>query len=209
MPTTLKMFLFATLIMLPSLSSAAEPANTVLADPKPLASAPPAVTAPLAATTTPPMVASTRIGYVDLARIGSESDNGKTLKTLLTTKKEQLQKKVDAKKKQFEKLQKSIESQLHSLTPAQRETKAKEYQKKLEELQKFAQKSEEEFNSLQEKETGMLYEAIEKAAVTYGTTNGFALIVIKKELLYIGKGVDAVDVTDALIKALNTAELKK
>jgi len=125
------------------------------------------------------------------------------LKNLLNTRKEQLQTKVDAKKKQLEKQKSSIEAKIASMTPPQREAKAKEFQKKVEDFQKFGQKSEEELMALQEKETRALFEAIEQAASRYGTANGYAVIVIKKELLHIGKGVDAADVTDSLIKDLD------
>jgi outer membrane protein len=116
---------------------------------------------------------------------------------------------MDGKKKQLEKLKTSIEAKFASLSPAQREARSKEFQKKLEEFQKLAQESEKEFYTLQEKETGALYEAIERAAVAHGAAGGFAAIVIKKELLYVGGSVDAQDVTDALITALNLADLKK
>lgn len=148
---------------------------------------------------------SIKIGYVDITRIGSESDRGKALKALLIGRQEQLQKKIDGKKKQIEKFKTSIESKIASMAPAEREAKSREFQKKLDEFQKFARKSEEDLFSLQQKETKVLYDEIEKSAVAYGSANGFALIVVKKELLYVGNSVDAEDVTEALIKALNSA----
>jgi hypothetical protein len=45
--------------------------------------------------------------------------------------------------------------------------------------------------------------------VAHGKANGFAVIVVKKELLYIGSSADTSDVTDDLIKALNQAPQKK
>ena len=207
--TLFKNLLIALIVALPALSTAAD--STPADDPK--------AAAPVQATTsTPPVIAteskpaetiaarpSAKIGYVDIVRIGSDSDRGKGLKALLTTKKEQLQGKIDGKKKQIEKFKTSIESKLAAMTPQQREAKSKEFQKKLEEFQKFARSSEEELLSLQEKETRALYEGIERAAVAHGTANGFSAIVLKKELLYVGSAVDAQDVTEALIKVLNEA----
>lgn len=152
---------------------------------------------------------SIKIGYVDITSIGSESDRGKALKTLLIGRQEQLQKKIDGKKKQIEKFKTSIESKIASMAPAEREAKSREFQKKLDEFQKFARKSEEDLFTLQQKETKVLYDEIEKSAVAYGSANGFALIVVKKELLYVGNSVDAEDVTEALIKALNSAGQQK
>ena len=95
------------------------------------------------------------------------------------------------------------------MTPQQREAKSKEFQKKVEEFQKFARTSEEELLVLQDKETRMLYEAIEQSAVAHGKANGFDAIVVKKEMLYVGSLVNAQDVTDDLIKALNQTAQKK
>ena len=152
---------------------------------------------------------ATRIGYVDISRIAAESERGKTIRIVLISKKDKLQAKIEGKKKALDKLKTSIETKIEKMTPKQREAKSKEFQKKLEELQKLAQASEEEFLALQEKETKALYEAIELAAVAHGKANGFAAVVIKKELLYVGNTVDAQDVTDALIKAMDQVGEKK
>lgn len=207
MPTLYKSVLIACLIALPALGFAADTAP----EQKPVAP-PPAATAAPAVETAPKAAApvqSTRIGSVDISRIAAESERGKALKTLLTAKKEKLQGKIDGKKKQVDKLKASIEAKIASMTPQQREAKAKEFQKKVEDLQKFAQASEEELFTLQDKESKALYEAVEKAAVAHGKANGFAAIVIKKELLYVGSSVEAHDVTDALITALNQENQKK
>ncbi len=206
MPANFKRVLIACFFALPSLAFAADTAVEV----KPPVPPQTAVSAPAEAALKPAAATqAARIGYVDIARIGAESERGKALKTLLSTRKDTLQVKVDGKKKQVEKLKASIEAKIATMTPKQREAKSKEFQKKLGEFQKFAQASEDELMALQEKESRMLFEAIEQSAVTYGKENGFAAIVIKRELLYVGGSVDAQDVTDALIKALNQADQKK
>lgn len=211
--TFIRKLLFAVIIALPTLSAAADGAPA--AESKGGAPARLSVGAPQLITTESKPSATTsalpaaKIGYVDVTRIGVESDRGKALKALLTTRKDQLQGKVDGRKKQIEKFKASVESKIQSMTPQQREAKAREFQKKLEEFQKFAQNSEEELFKLQDRETKELYEDIEKSAVAHGKANGFAAIVVKKELLYVGSSVDAQDVTDALIKALNEAGPKK
>lgn len=208
MPTMFKRALIACFFAFPTLVFAADKP----ADAKPATPPQTTVAAPAESGLKPVPVAAlqpARIGYVDMARIGTESERGKALKSLLTEKKDKLQKKVDGKKKVIEKLKTSIEAKIATMTPQQREAKSKEFQKKVEEFQKFARASEEELGALQEKETKAFYEAIEQAAMAHGKTNGFAVIVIKKELLYVGSSVDAQDVTDALIKALDQADRKK
>jgi len=206
----LKRILIACVVAFPSLVFAVDMPSEV----KPLSAPQPKESAPSGLTTVsesgPATAARTaRIGYVDFARIGTESERGKAFKTQFTARKDMLQGKIDGKKKQIEKLKSSIEVKIASMTPQQREAKSKEFQKKVEEFQKLAQASEEELAALQDKEIRTLYEAIEQAAVAYGKANGFAAIVVKKELLYIGSAVDAQDVTDALIKELNQSDGKK
>lgn len=201
-----KRFLLACLCALPSVLFAAENAP----EPQP-------VTPALTATAAPPEPAqqpakniqAPRIGYVDFIRIANESERGKALKILLTAKKDKLQVKIDGKTKQIEKLKASIEAKIATMTPAQREAKSKEFQKKMEEFQKLAQTSEEELRTLQDKESRALYEAVEQAATAHGAANGFAAIVVKKELLYLGTPVDVQDVTGTLIAALNQTAQKK
>ncbi|MFZ2949477.1 MAG: OmpH family outer membrane protein [Desulfuromonadaceae bacterium] len=206
MPANFKRVLIACFFALPSLAFAADTAVEVKTPAPPQT----AVSAPAeAALKTAAATQAARIGYVDIARIGTESERGKAFRALLTSKKDSLQGKIEGKKKALDKLKASIEGKIATMTPKQREAKSKEFQKKLEDLQKLAQASEEEFLALQEKETGALYRAIEQTAVEHGKANGYAAIVVKKELLYTGSSVDAQDVTDALIKALDQTGQKK
>lgn len=206
MPNHFKTTLIACLIALPSFVFAAENATEA----KPAAPAQTAVSTPAAAAPKPVTAAqSTRIGYVDIARIGTESERGKALRIRLLSSKDKLQSKIEVKKKALDKQKSSIEAKIATMTPKQREAKSREFQKKVEEFQKLVQTSEQEFIALQEKETRTLYEEIERASVEHGKANGYAAIVVKKELLYTGSSVDAKDVTDDLIKILNQTDQKK
>lgn len=206
MPIISKRFLLACLCALPSILFAAENAP----QPQPITPAlttPAAPSEPAQKTATP--APAPRIGYVDFVRIANESERGKALKSLLTARKDKLQVKIDGKTKQIEKLKASIEAKIATMSPAQREAKSKEFQKKLEEFQKLAQASEEELRTLQDTESRALYEAVEQAATAHGAANGFAAIIVKKEVLYLGTPVDVQDVTGALITALDQTAQKK
>ncbi len=205
MTTITKTILIACVCTLPTLAFAIDkPAEVTVAAPQQTAVAP-----PIEALLKPAAVPSARIGFVDIVRIGTESERGKALRTMLSAKKDKLQSTFESKKKQLDKLKASIEATIAKLTPQQREAKSKEFQKKLEDLQKLAQTSEGDFIALQEKETTSLFEAIEQSAVAHGKANAFSAIIIKKDLLYASTAVDAQDVTDALIKALNQSDQKK
>lgn len=146
---------------------------------------------------------STHLGHVDIMRIGSESETGKAGQAELVEMEKRLRAKIEAKEKQLEKLKASIEAKLKTLTPAQREAKAKEFQKKVEEFQKFGMNAKKEFQAKQDEFSDKLFKAVEQASAEVGKAKGLALVVIKRELLYLANGVDAQDVTDDVIKKID------
>ena len=151
---------------------------------------------------------STRLGHVDLARIAAESETGKAGQAQLANLKKKLQGQIETKRKQLEKQQAAIEAKLKTLTPSQREAKGKEFQKKVEEFQKFGMNAEKELQVKQEEFSVKLFKAIEQASAEMGKAKDLALVVIKRELLYLGSGVDAQDVTDEVIKRIDGTESK-
>ena len=114
-----------------------------------------------------------------------------------------LQGQIEAKRKQLDKQKSAIEAKLKTLTPPQREAKAKEFQKKVEEFQKFGMNAEKELQTRQEEFSVKLFKAIEQASADLGKAKGLSLVVVKRELLYLGSGVDAQDVTDDVIKKID------
>lgn len=200
------------LCILSSLAGADETSPTTLAPKTPslLQVAPQTVLAPIqkGAEPTPPQQAM-RFGHVDLSRINSESEAGKAIQAKLIEKKGKLQAQIDAKRKHLDKLKAGIEAKFQSLTPQQREAKAREFQKKVEEFQKFAQNSEKEMQELQQGLVKNLYDKIESASTEYGKANGFALIIVKRELLYLASGVEVQDVTDSIIALIDGKGSKK
>jgi len=209
------MFVFALSIH----AGAAEPVPAVEVKPVSPQTAPPAVenkspspqpVAPLNVVTNKVAEPQTlRLGHIDLAKVNAESNVGKAGQARLEERKKKLQAQIEAKRKQIEKLKTSIEAKIASLTPPQREAKAKEFQKKVEEFQKFGQGAENELQTLQQETIGALYEKVEQACAVYAKANNLALVVIKRELLYLASGVDTMDVTDGVVKLLNEKEPKK
>ncbi|MBV5323427.1 OmpH family outer membrane protein, partial [bacterium] len=105
-------------------------------------------------------VASAKIGVVDINKVSSESNIGKSAQAQIKGLQAKLQKQVEGKKHQIEKFKSDIERQMPGLTPPQREAKSKEFQKKVAEFQKFGMKAEKELMATQEKLTKELFEAI-------------------------------------------------
>jgi len=150
-----------------------------------------------------------RLGHVDVARIAAESATAKDGQAQVAELKNKLQKQIEAKKKQLEKQKTAIEAKLKTMTTQQREAKAKEFQKKVEDLQKFIVNAEKELQARQEELSEKLFKAVEQASAELGKAKGLALVIVKRELLYLGSGVDARDVTDDVITLIDGKEPKK
>jgi outer membrane protein len=189
----------------------AEPKPTQIAAPQPEAKSPvPAPVAPLSlGINKPAEPQSLKLGHIDLARVNAESNAGKAGQARLEEKKKKLQAQIEAKRKQIEKLKTSIEAKIATLTPPQREAKAKEFQKKVEDFQKFGQGAENELQTLQQQIIEALYKKVEQACAEYAKSASLTVIVIKRELLYLASGVETVDVTDGVVKLMNESEPKK
>lgn len=144
-----------------------------------------------------------RVGYVDILKVAEQSDDGKVAKAHFESKADRLKTQIDTKQKLLEKQKAALEAKLPTYTPEQRATKIKEYDKKVDELRKLLQKADKEMKPLQEELLRDIYGKIARKAEEYGAANDFSVILEKRELLYLGKDVDAEDVTEALIKVLN------
>jgi len=173
--------------------------------------APPSATSP-AAIVTPNAIkpqAPILIGYVDPIRVSTESETGKAGQAKLTEKKKKFQTQIEAKRKQLDKQRAAIEAKLPTFTPGQRESKAKEFQKKVEEYQKFLQKADEELQELQQDLSRELFEKIEQASTEYGKRNSLALVIVKRDLLYLADNVISQEITDGIVKLINEQGQKK
>lgn len=171
---------------------------------------PPAVAAPVAPAVSEAKAASAattekrfRLGYVDLLKIAAESDAGKVAKAHFEAKADRYKAQLDTKQKLLEKQKATLEAKLPTYSPEQRAAKIKAYEKKVEELRKMLQKADQEMRPMQEELIKEVYAKIEGVAQAYGAEKGFSAIIEKRELLYLGKEIDAEDVTEALIKELN------
>lgn len=164
-----------------------------------------------AATIPAPQVSAThpvQIGFVDMARVASESASGKVILADVKGKAEAYQKQIKAKEQQLLKQKNAIEAQMPRLTPPQRQAKAKEFQKKIEDLQKFVQNADKDVRTHEAGQLAKLYKSIETAAGEHGKAKGFAAIVMKKDLLFIGEGIAVSDLTDTVIQHLDAQQAK-
>lgn len=146
---------------------------------------------------------SVKIGVIDMAKIAGESSSGKAVYAKVKATMEKLQKQIKSKETQLKKQKADIEAQMPSLAPIQRSAKAKEFQKKLESFQSFIQKAEKDVRTTEAELLKNLYGSVAKSAADYGKANGFAAIVINKELLFAGSSVAIQDLTAEIIKLID------
>jgi outer membrane protein len=195
--------------------------NVQAADQQPAAAAAPAIAQPTLLQSAPGLsllpavreaaqpVATVKIGVVDVNKASADSIMGKAAQNQIKTQQAKLQKQVESKRKQLDKFKADTERQLPTLSPQQRESKSKEFQKKVEEFQKFGMNAEKELMASQQKLTKGLFEAIGQAAEELGKSKGLNAIVINRELLFLGAGVEPVDLTADLVKLLDEKGKKK
>lgn len=151
---------------------------------------------------TPPSQSPVKIGYVDISKIAGESAPGKAANARLKEKTEKYRSQITNRQKKLETMKKDIETKLPTLTPQQRQARVKELEKKVGEYQKFVQDAEKEMRKMEGDLSESMIKSIQKAADEYGKANGFAAIVPKRDLLYLGEKVDVVDVTEDLTKII-------
>jgi outer membrane protein len=217
MKKCIPLLIIAILAGIPSLPAvAAEPAavteQKTAPEVKPAAEAKPSTpTGMTVATEAPPAAPSQtiRIGYVDMAKAATECTQGKSAMAEMKAKTEKYKGQIEAKQKQLEKQKAAIEAKIETMTPQQRAAKAKEFQKKVEEFQKYVQNAEKEMRAKEEDLSGKIFKSLEKATADYGKANGYAAVVAKKELLYMGTGIEPKDLTEEIIKAVDATEVKK
>jgi len=147
--------------------------------------------------------ASFRVGYADVMKIAEQSEAGKVAKAHFEAKADKHKAQIETKQKLLEKRKAALEAKLRTYTPEQRAAKIKDYEKQVDELRKMLQKADKEMKPMQEELLKDIYGKIEAAARTYGEANGYSVILIKNELLYLGKNADVQDVTEALIQEIN------
>lgn len=168
------------------------PAGISLLPPGTASIAPPSTVAP-----------AVRIGVLDINQVSTDSSAGKAAQAQLKSLQAKLQKQIDAKRKQLDKQKAELERLRSTIPPFQLEAKAREFQKKVEDFQKVGMAAEKELATAQEKQTRALFDRIGQVAVELSKEKGVSALVIHKELLYLGPGVERIDLTTDLIRRMD------
>jgi len=137
-----------------------------------------------------------KIGYINLARVFDGYQRTKESDSVLGQKGKQKQAELENRFNELKKLRQSLEL----LNEEARSSKAREVEEKSDEFQRLKTRSERELVRERNRFAREILDEIEQAVAEHAKTNGFAVILDQRSLLY---GEEVYDVTEAVLRLLN------
>ena len=150
--------------------------------------------------------AEMKIGVMNVQKVLTSSVAGKAAKEKFDAKMKELQDKFKAEEEELLAMQKNIEKKSTAWSEETKQEKVLEFQKKRRELQAKTEDARYELKGLQDKELAPILKALEKVVDTYGTANGYTVILdAKNHVIFFERGID---ISDKLIVELDAAMAK-
>ena len=147
--------------------------------------------------------ADMKIGVMNVQQVLTSSVAGKAAKEKFDAKMKELQDKFKLEEEELLAMQKDIEKKSSAWSEETKQEKVLEFQKRRRELQNKADDGRNELKILQDKELAPILKALEKVVDTYGSANGFTVILdAKNHVIYFD---ESIDISDKLIVELNAA----
>jgi outer membrane protein len=147
-----------------------------------------------------------KIGSVDLPQVAEKSEAGAKAMATLKEMYDKFQATVKKREQELEKLKTALQGK--NLTPANREAKEKQFQKKFGEYQKFGKSAQQEFAQKQAELSKQVKDDLDRQIKDYGREHGYALILNKEGLVYNDSKFEVKELTDEIIKIINRAGKK-
>jgi len=147
-----------------------------------------------------------KIGSVDLPQVAEKSDAGAKAMATLKEMYDKFQATVKTREQELEKLKTALQGK--NLTAAKREAKEKQFQKKFGEYQQFGKSSQQEFAKKQAELSKQVKDDLDRQIKDYGRDHGYAIILNKEGLVYSDSKYEVKDLTDEIIKIVNSAKKK-
>jgi len=147
-----------------------------------------------------------KIGSVDLPQVAEKSEAGAKAMATLKEMYDKFQATVKKREQELEKLKTALQGK--NLTPANREAKEKQFQKKFGEYQKFGKSAQQEFAQKQAELSKQVKDDLDRQIKDYGREHGYALILNKEGLVYNDSKFEVKELTDEIIKIINDAGKK-
>ncbi len=161
----------------------------------------PAVSAVLVASlASAPAFAAERIGYVDMQRVVTESAAGKRARAEMEGMVKQKQEQVNREGQKLKALQESFEKEKLTLTDAQKKTKQRDFEKKVQAYQQLASDAQ---RDLSQKDADITRKALTdiRAAIRELAKEEKLMLVLEKNEQPVLYAEDGPDLTDKVIKA--------
>lgn len=142
-----------------------------------------------------------KFAFVDVQKILTDSYAGKEAKAKLDSAVLKAEMEKNSREQELNKLNAELEKQSVHLSETERIAKRKKYEHRFQEYQQFITKSTEELRAENAELVKSLVGNIIKIVQDYGRNNGSLCIFFKNEnMVYLD---DKVDITDAILQALN------
>jgi outer membrane protein len=142
-----------------------------------------------------------KIGSVDLPQVAEKSEAGAKAMATLKDMYDKFQATVKKREMELEKLKTALQGK--NLTPANREAKEKQFQKKFGEYQKFGKSAQQEFAQKQAELSKQVKDDLDRQIKDYGRDHGYSLILNKEGLVYNDSKLEVKDLTEDIIKIIN------
>jgi outer membrane protein len=152
--------------------------------------------------------ASTRIGYVDVQRVLVRSVAGVAAREQLEREKVVMQKDVDNRRTEVDKLREEMEKKGLVLSAEARREKEETFQRKVRDLRRLAEDLEKELQKKEQLATQRILQELTGVIEKMGKERGFLLIVERRSggVIY---GDPEADVTDEVIKLYDQEKAKE
>ncbi len=167
-----------------------------------------AVLAAVAGTSVGVEAAATRIVYVDVQKVLVRSLAGVAAREQLEREKATMQKDVDARRAEVEKLREELEKKGLVLSAESKREKEETLQRKVRDLRRLAEDLEKELQRKEQTLTQKLLQELTTLIERIGKERGFLLIVERRSAGVIYGDAEA-DITEEIIKAYDQEKAKE
>jgi len=146
-----------------------------------------------------------RIGYVDLQRAIFSSNPGKEARRSLDERTDKLKKDLEKKQEELRTVKAEFDKQSAVLSPDARAEKERDLQRRLRELERLKQDSEDELNRRDQELSKRILGEVREVVRQIGGKGNYTLILERNAagVLYAANGVD---LTEEVIKAYNASK---
>jgi outer membrane protein len=143
-----------------------------------------------------------KIGYVDMQKALNQCEAGQEAKKLITSEVDKIQKTMEAKQKEVNKLKEDLEKRSSVMNENVRREKEKDLQVKIRDLQRMQRDFEEDIRRKDREYTDRVLRDLARIVQKIGEDGKYTMILEKNQpaIIYIS---NALDLTDEVIKMVN------